>query len=208
MVGAIFSQLCCAIALAACGGGVPTAPQPNRAGGSPAMYVASAQVSVSASGGPVSLPVPTPGGLPIDGDNISANFPPIPAATEITATDYDGLAVAAPSTSAWSGCPWPLEQIVLVFPSDFSITATPSITISSARVSPSTAYYYNELFDADSNPSATIASEKVTASSAWPSQTVVAPSMPGPWMVTKGHRYIFEIVPSTAAGTPCSGVFN
>gem|GEM_PF-5145827 len=198
------------VMLAACGGAANVGSDPGGANGAPNIASAAATVNIPATGGKVSLPVPTTSPAQPNGDSISADFPALPSQIPVAVTDFDGGVVAAPATNNIWGttCPAPLEQIALVFPTALQLPATPSITISSSRISGNPTFYYNELFDADTTPGTIIAREKVLTSSSWAPETAVLPSMDATWNIIAGHQYVFEVVASTDPNLSCTNTYN
>lgn len=194
--------------LCACGGAGGTT-SPGLPSGPPAISLAESVVTVPIGGGEIALPNPSTSPATTGGDTLTANFPAISVSTQINVTDFGGSALKPPATNIWgSTCPWALEQIQFVFPISSSLAETPSFVITSLRIPGSPAFYYSELFDADTTPSIIIAAQKVDVASDWPSQTVIIPRMSANWTITAGHRYVFEIVASTDPNPSCSGAFN
>lgn len=185
-----------------CGGSQGQTVGPGHSAAPPAVVEFSGTVNVPASGGSVALPSD-----PANNETISATFPSLPAQESIAVTTFTGLSGApSPTTNIWSpACPWPIDEIQLVFASGFQLSSTPAITFASDRIQGNPAYYYIELFDADSSPVTVTAQSKISVSSSWPPKTAVLPSLNTSWQIIQGHRNMIEIVASTDPDVPCTG---
>lgn len=203
--------------LIACGSSAQDVPNPGGLN-LPPISISEATVTIPAAGGIVALPTaPSPEPSNYSGYTMTATFPAVPVTTSVSVSDVGGPDVATPPTNIWGAtCPFPLQEIEMVFPAALTMSSTPSIAISNLNsiaaanfLSQANApYYYNELFDSSTTPSTVIASEQVSYSSTWPAGTVTLPSMKTAWSIVAGHRYVFEIVSSNGQFLSCSGIYG
>lgn len=158
-------------------------------------------VTIPAGGGQVRLPA-------TKSDQVVASFASISNQLSVAVSAFDGLGISPPTKNIWSSCPFPLEQLQFVFPISLALPSTPTITITTMRLQDQPAYYYAEWFDADTSPVTFFADATVSASSSWPANTVVLPAITTLWQVISGHRYVLEVVESSATPQSCTGTYS